>query len=324
MDTGLKCVRPPAKRPAAVPALDVSVVIPTRDREGQLLRVVRGFLAQDYPADRFEVVVSVDGSTDGTASRLAAVAAQAVVGITVVTALAGGPAAARNRGVARARGTIVLFVGDDTLPARDLVRRHVEAHRAHGDDLRLAVLGAAAFTRRSGRPSWMQEWMNRKHLGYAWLDAGREVSFYRFVTSNVSVKRALLEEVGGFHEGFTAAAAEDIELGWRLQRAGMRLFFHPEATADHVHPLTLGALRRRMLATGAALHRLRSMHPEVNVLVPPGRRRLRALCTLNPVKSLCFALVYAWSVGWTLAGWRRGARAAARASSEFPGVPRRE
>lgn len=307
--------------------LDLSVVIPTRGRADLLGRVVRGFLAQDWPDHRFEVVVSVDGAAegaaDGTGALLAGLAAEASATIRVVSGPAGGPAVARNRGIAAARGTIVMMVGDDTIPAGDLVRRHVGAHRAHGDGRETAVAGTAPFTELDGSSTWLSEWMNRKHLGYPWLTPGAEVPFYRFVTSNVSVKRALLEQVGGFDEAFPAAAAEDIELGRRLAAAGMRLFFHPEAHADHVHPHTLGDYRRRMLKTGDALHTLAAKHADVQALTPPGRRRLRVVWTLNPVKSIYFAFLYVWSVGWTLAGWRRAQRARTRAPVDPPQSPAR-
>ena len=300
--------------------LDLSVVIPTRNRAPLLERVILGFLHQDTRKDRFEIVVADDGSTDETAEMLPGLSAPAPDRVRSIRLDHQGPAAARNRAIQEARGRLVLMVGDDTVPAPDLVASHVLAHRSHGDAPEVAVLGAAPFSDFAGRSTWMEQWLNRKHLGYVWLTPRGRLPFYHFLTSNISLKRSFLLETGGFDESFPAAAAEDIELGNRLEKGGMCLFFHPEAKARHIHPLTLSGYRRRMLKTGESLHTLKQLHPEVQALNPPGRRRFRSVWAWNPLKCAYFAFLYAWSVSWTLAGWRNATTRTSRPGNGRKGL----
>ncbi len=81
--------------------------------------------------------------------------------------------------------------------------------------------------------------------------AGRvEVGWDAFLTCNVSVDRRLLDEAGGFDPRLTWH--EDIELGERLARRGMHLFYAPEALAYHHHLLDEAAYLRIAEREGAA------------------------------------------------------------------------
>ncbi len=283
--------------------IDVSVVIPTHNRAHLLEQVVEGFLHQSHPAERYEIIVADDGSDDNTAAVLATLSTRSPTRMQVLRLPARGPAATRNAAIEAATGTLVLMAGDDVIPEPDLVARHLAAHQAHGDNA--AILGTAPFRHPDGN-TWMTEWLTRKHLGYAALTQGQELTCYHFITANVSVPRVLLQAVNGFDTTFPAAAAEDIELGRRLEAAGMRLFFHPEASAVHLHPLTLAAYRRRLIKTGRGLATLKRLHPDMTVLRPPRRQRLGVVWCWNPFKTLTFVLLYAWSVIWTLHGWQQG------------------
>ncbi len=98
-------------RSAAAPLTDgppVSVVVPTFERREAALRAVASVLAQSY--SRFEVIVVDDGSTDGTAERLAALGDPR---LSILRQPNGGVARARNRGLAAARGAYIAFLDDD-------------------------------------------------------------------------------------------------------------------------------------------------------------------------------------------------------------------
>jgi glycosyltransferase involved in cell wall biosynthesis len=120
----------------------VSVVVPVWNPGPNLNRCIESLLGQDLPADRYEIVLVDDGSTDGTAQRLDALAAAHPGLIRVLhTPNSGWPGKPRNVGIEAARGTYVHLVdNDDTLPSYALSTMY-EAGRAAGADV---VLGRPA------------------------------------------------------------------------------------------------------------------------------------------------------------------------------------
>src|SRR5438094_856591 len=118
-----------------------SVVIPTHNRLPLLLRVLDG-LGRQAEAPEFEVIVVDDGSTDGTAAALGARR-----GIVFERQTNSGPGAARNRGVAMARGRFVVFIGDDTIPEERFLAEHARVHAQAADDPLAGCLGYTGWPR---------------------------------------------------------------------------------------------------------------------------------------------------------------------------------
>ena len=112
---------------------------------------------------------------------------------------------------------------------------------------------------------------------------GEEASWVNFYTSNISLPRALLEEVEGFDEERFPFLYEDLDLGYRLNERGFRLLYNRRAVAEHLHPTTIEEWRGRMAATATAERRWVAHHPEMPAYFhdrlaeaaanPPGRGR---------------------------------------------------
>src|SRR4051812_1096040 len=94
---------------------------------------MRALCALDYSGP-LEIIVVVDGSSDGTEAALSLIACPFPRKLIVQPNL--GLAAARNRGAAEATGDIILFLDDDMMAAPDLVRQHV---RSHGDGAKVVM-----------------------------------------------------------------------------------------------------------------------------------------------------------------------------------------
>jgi len=235
--------------------LKISVVIPTYNRLDRLRYVIPALAAQDLRADEFEVIVADSNSTDGTAGYLAEFAKDAPH----VRHLPGpytGRAGARNAGIAAARAPIVLFTDADIIASRDLLAKHLARH-AKGPNR--AVIGCEiqvdsyeAYLRKSGSPAERDPMhpASRKHL--TWL---------YFMTGNCSVARADLDRVGGFDEAFTGYGHEDLELGYRLQHAGVEIEYAPEAVNYHWHPVPFDEQQGRMELAGRSTVRFFRKHP---------------------------------------------------------------
>src|SRR5687767_9303442 len=109
----------------------VSLIIPSHNRSTSLRRTLDALDRQDCGPAIFEVIVSLDGCTDGSEQMLAD--ATTAYQLSWVSGPASGAAVARNRGVTRARGPLLLFIDDDIEPMPGFVSAHLAAHEASGE-----------------------------------------------------------------------------------------------------------------------------------------------------------------------------------------------
>jgi glycosyltransferase involved in cell wall biosynthesis len=238
-----------------------SIVIPTFRRTATLLAVLEALGRQEDPPE-FEVVVVDDGSGDDTLECLAAF--RSPYPFRHFSQENAGPASARNRGVREARGEIVAFLGDDTVPERSFLAVHAGAHAEAAPDP-IAVLGYTTWPRELPVSSFLHH-INEYGLqfGYGLIEDRENVPFNFFYTSNVSLPRALLLQAGLFDTSFPHAAWEDIEVAYRLMRGGMRMVYRPEAVARHHHAVTFASFRRRQEKAGEAAAIFYRKHPELS------------------------------------------------------------
>ncbi|MCP9926910.1 glycosyltransferase family 2 protein [Cyanobium sp. CH-040] len=205
----------------------LSVVIPTYNRLPILRQCLEALERQQLvePLRDFEVVVVDDGSSDDTVAWIESHARQ-LPHVRLIRQRHGGPATGRNRGVAAARGEVVVFIDSDLVVRPDFLVSHARAlagaWQRHGDRL-CFTYGAVINTANFEDPT-----SERHKL--------RDLSWAYFATGNVAIERALLERAGLFDTAFHLYGWEDLELGERLRRLGVRLVRCPEAVGYHWHP----------------------------------------------------------------------------------------
>jgi len=241
-------------------AVEVSVVIPTFNRLEALAEVLQGLEFQQA-APAFEVVVVDDGSSDGTSSWLRSRTFN--LPLRVLTQENRGPAAARNTGVAVAQGPWVAFLGDDTVPSPGWLAAHREAHRRHGDDLHVAVLGYTGWHSRMRLNPFLR-YVNEHGLqfGYALIKDPEDVPFNFFYTSNISLSRDILL-AEPFDLRFPYAAWEDIEVAYRMKKRGLRMVYEKTATVAHDHPTDIVRFAARQERAGYCAVVFYRLHPEL-------------------------------------------------------------
>jgi len=194
----------------------VSVVIPTHRRPDLLWRCLKAVLAQQYPVDRFEIVVVEDGGLGegaGVVANLRGLHPHAHLRYLAVEQ--GGPGAARNAGWRPSGGEVIAFTDDDTIPDARWLDAGVQSLQD----------GADAVSGRTIVP-----------LADAPTDAEANVQGLEratFATCNVLVKREWLERVGGFDPCFRRAYREDSDLEFRLLDAGARIVRSDGAIVIH-------------------------------------------------------------------------------------------
>jgi GT2 family glycosyltransferase len=236
----------------------VSVIVPTRQRRESLRRALDS-LGSQAPEVEFEVVVGVDGSTDGTVEMLEAF--QGPPDLSWVRSPKRGRAAACNAALAAARGEIVVVLDDDMQVVPDFVERH---RRHHPAGSRVCVLGAVPVEL-DGSSTRAAAYVKHKfdsHL--ARLGDPEHLNLPRsFYTGNASLRAEVLREVGGFDESFGVYGNEDVELALRLRRAGVTLDYDPEAVARQEYGKGLSGLQRDTLEKGRTTVMVARSHPEV-------------------------------------------------------------
>jgi GT2 family glycosyltransferase len=220
-----------------VRAEQLTVVIPSRGRPEILARTLRALAAQTVTG--FETVVVLDGQGQPRP-------AEAPDGLRVLEQEHAGPGVARNLGVASSGRPLILFLGDDMIPAPELVARHLERH-AREPAAEVAVLGHVRWHPEvaGGRLERWLDWSGAQ-FDYRQLarENGPEAGFGRFYSCNVSVKRELFDRAGGFDPAFVFDY-EDLDLGWRLGQHGMVLRYEPGAVALHLHRQDWEGVQRR-------------------------------------------------------------------------------
>ncbi|MDP9325527.1 MAG: glycosyltransferase family 2 protein [Candidatus Dormibacteraeota bacterium] len=197
----------------------VSVVIPTLRRPQGLSRAVASVLAQDLDGPgSIEVVIAISDSGQAddvaTAERLAGDPR-----VRVAHAAGRGAGAARNAGIAIARGALLAFMDDDCVAQPGWLRAAVDsmedADIVQGSTFPAAQVPAFYHSVHAEPPTW------------------------RWETCNLLVRRDTVERFGGFDETWNAEGrvgaqhGEDIEWGWRLVRHGARPAFATDAIVLH-------------------------------------------------------------------------------------------
>jgi peptidoglycan/xylan/chitin deacetylase (PgdA/CDA1 family)/GT2 family glycosyltransferase len=207
------------------PAYALSVIVPTHDRRELLRRCLDSLAAQTAAAGAFEVIVAVDGSSDGTVEM--AESMQVPFGLRVLRLGRSGKSAAVNAAIEAASGSACLFLDDDVIASPQLVAEHLAAHR---EDPR--TIGIGALTQ---QPPDTRDWYARAYAAawnarYEELE-GKQVDWTDCYGGNISAPRGTLLEIGGLSTGLEAV--EDLDLGFRLVGAGCVPRYLPRAHGVH-------------------------------------------------------------------------------------------
>jgi GT2 family glycosyltransferase/peptidoglycan/xylan/chitin deacetylase (PgdA/CDA1 family) len=233
---------------------EISIVLPTFNRSADLRRCLDALAAQSAGAGAFEVLVVDDGSTDETPELLRTY--EAPFDLRPIRQENSGQTRARNRGIELASAATCLFLDDDVIADPGLVAEHRRAH-ASGEP----VVALGPLRSRNTAPGALARYVDAWWAAhYRRLDDGaREPDFTACYSGNLSVPTAALRGVGGFDEELPAVF--DVELAFRLVRAGLRVVYLPRAGGVHVTEKGFRALARDFDRAGiaaATLYRKRS------------------------------------------------------------------
>ncbi len=209
----------------------ISVVIPARNAAGTIAECLRGLAAQSLGRDAFEVIVAVDMRPDDGTLGIAR-----ELGASVVRQTLRGAGAARNDGVAAARGEWIAFTDADCIPSRGWLKAllaAVEQSDGDGGGGGDSVLGAAGQTVGINSDTAAARFVDLT----GGLRADRHLAHKRYPwapTSNAMYRRDALVAVGGFDPRFDSY--EGCDLHTRLLRqVGGEFRYSERAIVNHRH-----------------------------------------------------------------------------------------
>jgi mycofactocin system glycosyltransferase len=240
---------------------DVTVIIPVRDRTAELALCLSGLGLSGLR--KYRVLVVDDGSRDPAA--VAAVAADAGADC-LHRAVNGGPAAARNTGLAAVHTPLAAFLDSDCVPAPgwlDGLLPHFADPVVAAVAPRIVPYEPGGLTGRSGpAPGWLAQYEGVSST----LDMGAVPSIVRpgakvsYVPGAALVLRtAAARAAGGFAEHMPVG--EDVDFVWRLAGRGGQVRYEPGATVAHQHRVRLGSWFARRMDYGTSAAPLELRHP---------------------------------------------------------------
>ena len=196
--------------------MDASIVVPTFNRRELVIRTLRSLFAQDISPSCFEIIVVVDGATDGTADALKEL--RPGCQFRVIEQENRGLAGARNTGYRAAEANLVIFLDDDMICDPGLVTAHVEAHKTADNIVAFGALFLSEDSPRSLAAECFKREVGAYHLQ---RKDEPEAPWHQreCVFSNTSLARKHLIDIGGFDEEFRMR--EDLEFGTRLFATGV-------------------------------------------------------------------------------------------------------
>lgn len=250
----------------------ISVVIPVRNEAAHIGKVLEQLLAQEYPRDRYEIIVADGGSTDGTPAVVERCAAMTPVLIRRLPNPQRLSSAGRNVGIRNARGDVVVFVdGHCHIPSRTWLADTAAVFAETGADClcRPQPLNFPGNT-------WFQQLaadVRASALGH-----GTDSTIYGLnyagpvnpSSSGAIYRREVLERVGLYDESFDAC--EDVEFNHRVHRVA-KSWLDPRLAVYYQPRGSLIGLWKQMRRYGRGRFRLVRKHPDafsISQLVPAG------------------------------------------------------
>ncbi len=212
----------------------VSVLIPVHNDTGRLTQCLRALEGQTYPTDWYEVIVVDNASDEPVAPALSAFPHARGAYEAQRSSYA-----ARNTGIAVARGDVLAFTDSDCLPAPDWLERGVAA-LANAENCGLVGGGIEFFFRDPTTPTIVELYDSVMHLDQEEFIHKKQFS----VTANLFTFKQVVERVGMFDS--TLESNGDKEWGQRVAAQGYRLAYAPDARVKHPARHTFQALRRKV------------------------------------------------------------------------------
>jgi succinoglycan biosynthesis protein ExoA len=256
--TSFSC-KPPIRVGEPLPFL--SIVMPVRNEERHIGDVLAQLESQNYPRDRFEILVVDGNSTDGTVAIVEGFARLAAVSVKMLQNPAQLSSAGRNIGARNSRGEFVIYVdGHCRIPNASMLRDHIDLFEKTGAD----CLCRPQPLTMPGNTNFQNVVANTRAtaLGHG-LDSTVYTADWEGLvnpsSSGASYRRSVFDRIGYYDESFDAC--EDVEFNFRVFEAGLPSYLSPRLKILYQPRRTLSSLWQQMMRYGRGRYRLMRKHP---------------------------------------------------------------
>ena len=243
--------------------MDVSILIPTRNRCEPLGQTLASLRAMAHDPGDHEIIVIDNGSTDGTRVLVEQEAA-ARPAVRYVHEPMPGLLSGRHRGAQEAHGDVCAYLDDDVWVGREWLTGLKEAFADPG----VALVGGPSAPRfETEAPAWLDEFYaedeRARYCGWlSLIDAGtqiKEIDPCLVWGLNYAIRKSAIEALGGFHPDNIPKALQRYQgdgetgLSLRVKRAGLTALYHPRVSVEHsvlASRLTVGYFEERAFYQG--------------------------------------------------------------------------
>jgi glycosyltransferase involved in cell wall biosynthesis len=272
--------------------MKVSVVIPTKNRSALVTQTIQCIESQTVSRDQYEVIVIDNDSSDDTRSVLEK-AIRTYSNLKFGAQEKRGAAATRNAGLRMAKGDLILFIDDDVQAEPGLIEWHVKYQQKNPG---ASVIGAVTIPWGDTTEPFLRYLRDHRILN-PYTPSKGPIDFSYYHTCNVSTPTDVILKLGGFNEAFSIYGMEDIELGYRLQKAGSHMIFAAEAKALHYRFPEYLEFMGRCEEAGYSLGHLLVLHPELKKRFVDNGGITRRLKNFHPLyKCVAVAMAPIFSV----------------------------
>jgi len=236
--------------------IQFSVIIPTYNRPHELDRCLKSFTKLDYPA--WELIVVNDGGGQSFATLDDRLLAK--LPIKLIEQSNRGPAAARNAGAVIAQGQYLAFTDDDC----EVTSTWLTDFANHLNETKLSAIGGQVqnpYPNNIAAETWQQYMM---FLCNYFKDANG--NHLLLPSNNIIYSKKVFDAIGGFDTSFPIAAAEDLDLGFRLVAAGHQQQLVSGAMILHHHQNTRVGYLKQQFRYGRGGYHFQKKRYDVSVL----------------------------------------------------------
>lgn len=237
---------------------EFSIIIPTHKRNAELKASLEILSDSSAQKARFEIIVVNDGGDKKISDDVDVFKNR--LGIRYFFLEHRGPAGARNYAIEMAKGDIVIFLDDDSVPLRGWLDAIQSAWRQSPDVD--GIGGCIGYDPADSiyckTNAHFVNWYLKQHF------SKKSGSF--LITCNAGYKKEILKKAQGFDESFKSPAGEDRDLNFRISEMGARLHLNQSIVVYHNRDLSFSGFFKKHLNYGRAARMLHTKHPNIRRL----------------------------------------------------------